>query len=299
MQKTSAVRNAILNSKESHDVLYPASLKAPVILASPHSGTDYPKDFVKSSRLDYLSLRRSEDSFIDQIFSDAPKYGLPLLCARFPRAYVDPNREPFELDPSMFEDQLPDYVNTQSSRVLAGVGTIAKIVANGENIYRDKLTFAEAANRITEHYRPYHKTLSKLLSEAKGLYGGYFLIDCHSMPSVGGPEDPDAGRLRADIILGDCFGNSCSEQLVSDVHNFFTQLNYKVGRNRPFAGGFSTQHYSKPNQRCHALQIEINRGLYMDEASIKPRPGMIKLKTDINKLMTMLTKIRSADLRCT
>ena len=299
MQEISAVRDTILNSKESHDVLYPASLKAPVILASPHSGTDYPKDFVKSSRLDYLSLRRSEDSFIDQIFSNAPKYGLPLLRARFPRAYVDPNREPFELDPSMFEDKLPDYVNTQSSRVLAGVGTIAKIVANGKNIYREKLTFAEAATRITEHYRPYHKTLSKLLSEAQGLYGGYFLIDCHSMPSVGGPKDPDAGKLRADIILGDCFGSSCSEHLMFTVHNFFTQLNYKVERNRPFAGGFSTQHYGKPNHRCHALQIEINRGLYMDETSIKPRPGMIKLQSDINKLMTMLAKIRPADLQST
>ncbi len=298
MQETYSVSDTSLSSKESHYVLYPDDLNAPVILASPHSGTDYPKDFIRSSRLDFLSLRRSEDSFIDQIFSDAPKYGLPLLCARFPRAYVDPNREPFELDPSMFLDKLPEYANTKSSRVLAGVGTIAKIVANGQNIYRDKLTFSEAATRITNHYRPYHKSLSKLLFEAKELFGGYFLVDCHSMPSVGGPEDPDAGRLRADIILGDCFGNSCSERLVSTVHNFFTQLNYKVERNRPFAGGFTTQHYGKPNQGCHALQIEINRGLYMDEAIIKPRPGMIKLQSDINKVMKMLAKIRRADLNC-
>ncbi len=281
----------------SHDVFAPARRSAPVILASPHSGTDYPGDFVAASKLDLLSLRRSEDSFVDELFANGPAHGLPLLRARFPRAYIDPNREPFELDPAMFEDALPEYANTRSSRVAAGLGTIARVVSSGQDIYAGKLKFADAAERINRHYRPYHRSLRHLLAETRKAFGGFFLIDCHSMPSIGGPYDPDAGRQRADIILGDCFGNACGAHLAVLVSECFADMGYSVERNRPFAGGFTTRHYGRPREGLHALQIEINRGLYMDEDKIRPTDGLETLKADIDRLLTMLGGIRAADLR--
>ena len=184
---------------QSWEVLAPAEQTVPVVVASPHSGRAYPADFVANSPLDLLALRRSEDSFVDELIGAAPDLGIPLLRALFPRAYIDPNREPFELDPDMFEDALPDYANTQSSRVAAGLGTIARVVSSGQEIYSAKLKFSEAAARINENYRPYHRTLRDLLDTTRRRFGHYVLLDCHSMPSVGGPHDPDAGRRRAGV----------------------------------------------------------------------------------------------------
>ena len=250
---------------QSWEVLAPAEQTVAVVVASPHSGKAYPADFVANSPLDLLALRRSEDSFVDELMAAAPDFGIPLLRALFPRAYIDPNREPFELDPEMFEDALPDYANTQSSRVAAGLGTIARVVSSGQEIYSKKLRFSDAAERINANYRPYHRTLRDLLDTTRRRFGHYVLIDCHSMPSVGGPHDPDAGRRRADMVLGDCFASSCSEQVVGLVESTLAARGYQVVRNKPFAGGFTTRHYGRPSQGLHTLQIEINRGLYMDE----------------------------------
>src|SRR5579862_10019249 len=142
----------------------PSGARRPLILASPHSGSDYPAEFLAASRLDPLTLRRSEDSFVDEIFGGAVELGAPLLKARFPRAYLDPNREPFELDPSMFSEPLPAYVNTRSPRVQVGLGTIARVVATGEEIYAQKLRFGDALSRVERLYRPYHRTLRQLLA---------------------------------------------------------------------------------------------------------------------------------------
>lgn len=278
------------------EVLAPEQQSAPVIFASPHSGTDYPPEFVASSPLDLPALRRSEDSFVDELFAAAPDHGMPLLRALFPRAYIDPNREPFELDPGMFEDALPDYANTQSSRVHAGLGTIARLVSSGQEIYGKKLRFAEAADRINANYRPYHRELRDLLDRTRQEFGCYLLIDCHSMPSVGGPHDPDAGRRRADIVLGDCFASACSEAVISKVESVFTARGYQVSRNKPFAGGFTTRHYGHPQQGLHALQIEINRALYMDEATIKRNGGMAKMTDDITAVIDALSGIDRNDL---
>ncbi|NKB19212.1 MAG: N-formylglutamate amidohydrolase [Alphaproteobacteria bacterium] len=278
------------------EVLAPEQQSAPVIFASPHSGTDYPSDFVANSPLDLTALRRSEDSFVDELFAAAPEHGMPLLRALFPRAYIDPNREPFELDPGMFEDALPDYANAQSSRVHAGLGTIAKLVSSGHEIYGKKLRFAEAAERINTNYRPYHRELRDLLDQTRQDFGCYLLIDCHSMPSVGGPHDPDAGRRRADIVLGDCFASACNEAVISTVEAVFAARGYQVSRNKPFAGGFSTRHYGHPQQGRHALQIEINRALYMDEASIKQNDGMAKMTNDITAVINTLSEIDYNDL---
>ena len=189
------------------DLKRPAVQSLPLVLASPHSGAEYPADFLAASRLDPLALRRSEDSFVDELFAAAPRLGAPLLSARFPRAYVDVNREAYELDPGMFCDALPEFVNAASPRVRMGLGTIPRLVASGEEIYTGKLRFAEVQRRIERHYRPYHRALSGLVEETAGLFGGYLLVDCHSMPSGVGSG---YGRAWADIVLGDCHGGACA-----------------------------------------------------------------------------------------
>src|SRR5438477_3643937 len=168
------------------DVRQPAARALPLVLASPHSGAEYPSDLLAASRLDPLTLRRSEDSFVDALFGAGPELGAPLLAARFPRAYLDVNREPWELDPAMFSDVLPAFVNARSPRVRMGLGTIARVVASGEEIYARKLRFAEARRRVEGLYQPYHHVLRRLVDETAAAFGGYLLIDCHSMPSAAG-----------------------------------------------------------------------------------------------------------------
>lgn len=250
------------------EVLRPAAQTIPVVFASPHSGNRYPPSFVAAARLDPLALRRSEDAFVDELFAAAPGLGAPLLRALFPRAYVDPNREPWELDPAMFAEPLPDFVNDRSPRVGAGLGTIARVVASGAEIYKGKLYFADAQARIDGLYRPYHAQLKDLLDRTAAQFGHAVLIDCHSMPSIGGPMDRDPGRRRVDFVLGDCFGAACAPKLMAAVESYLRGRGQTVARNDPYAGGFTTRHYGRPVENCHTLQIEINRALYMDERRI-------------------------------
>jgi len=164
------------------DIIEPLAQTAPLVFASPHSGRDYPVSFVAASQLDPVALRRSEDAFVDELYEQAPHLGAPLIRAHFPRAYVDPNREPWELDPKMFCDELPAWVNTTSPRVRAGLGTVAKVVTDGAEIYSGTITFAEAQSRIEHCYKPYHTALGALLQRTRDQFGAYLLIDCHSMP---------------------------------------------------------------------------------------------------------------------
>jgi N-formylglutamate amidohydrolase len=274
----------------------PERQTVPLVFTSPHSGRDYPPAFVAASVLDPVALRRSEDSYVDELFAAAPRLGAPLLKALFPRAFIDPNREPFELDPAMFSDDLPSYADTQSSRVAAGLGTIPRVISNGQEIYRGKLTFAEAAERINHYYRPYHKALAALVDDTVERFGCCVLIDCHSMPSVGGLLDPDAGRGRADFVIGDCFGNACEESISATVERALRARGHSVVRNKPFAGGFTTRHYGKPSIGVHALQIEINRALYMDEVKIERREGMDRLTGHMTDVMVALTGLAALDL---
>ncbi len=261
---------------------------SPLVFNSPHSGSDYPADFVAASPLDLATLRRSEDSFVDEIFAEAPKYGAPLLKALFPRAYLDVNREAFELDPGMFADSLPEHCNTASLRAAGGLGTIARVVADGKNIYREKLPFSEAERRVNTLYRPYHAALNGLLEGALQACGVAVLIDCHSMPSQGAPMHATA-RRPVEIILGDRFGTSCAPQISQLVDETLTSLGYLVARNNPYAGGHITGIYGKPEQGRHALQIEINRSLYMDEAAIVPMAGFARLNGHMSTLIAALT----------
>ena len=260
----------------------------PIVLASPHSGRDYPADLVAASRLDPVTLRRSEDSFVDEIFAVACRLGAPLLAASFPRAYVDVNREPYELDPAMFGEPLPEYANTRSPRVRIGLGTIARVVASGEEIYARKLSFAEAKSRIDNLYYPYHRALRQLLDETEAEFGAYLLIDCHSMPSAAAAA---CGHDAADIVLGDCHGSACEPQFVEAARRYLAARGFSVAINAPYAGGFTTGHYGHPQLGRHALQIEINRALYMDERHYRRKPALARLANDMAGLIARLGEI--------
>jgi N-formylglutamate amidohydrolase len=267
------------------DLQQPLARSLPLVLASPHSGTEYPADFLTASRLDPLALRRSEDSFVDELFGVAPRLGAPLLSARFPRAYVDVNREAYELDPGMFADALPKFVNACSPRVRMGLGTIARIVANGEEIYAEKLHFAEVERRIDCLYRPYHRVLRQLVDETAAVFGGCLLVDCHSMPSGAGSACAQDG---ADIVLGDCHGAACAPQILEAARRFLADRGFTVAINTPYAGGFTTGHYGRPDEHRHALQIEINRALYMNERSYRRKPYFARLVRDLAELIERL-----------
>lgn len=267
------------------EVVHPAQPTSPLVFSSPHSGNVYPAGFVAASRLDPIMLRRSEDAFVDELYADAPAAGAPLLKARFPRAFIDPNREPYELDPGMFASTLPEWVNRSSPRVGAGLGTIARVVANGAEIYRGKLDFAAAETWIAQLYRPYHNALGALLDQTAERFGRVLLIDCHSMPAVGGPMDRDPGKRRADFVLGDAHGTSCGQGVIDWADSCLSSLGYSVARNDPFAGGFITRHYGRPATGRHALQIEVNRRLYMDESRIARNANFPRLAADLARFV--------------
>ncbi len=279
------------------DLRAPTDRRVPMVFASPHSGNIYPASFVAQSALDPLTLRRSEDSHVDELFQAAPSCGAPLLRALFPRAYVDTNREPYELDPAMFDTPLPDFVNAQSPRVSAGLGTIARVVANGAEIYRHKLSFSEAQERIERFYRPYHAELRRLVDETFARFGAVLLIDCHSMPSIGGPTDQDTGASRVDMVLGDCYGRSCAALVVAAADKTLSDLGYRVVRNTPYAGGYTTRHYGQPTLGRHTLQIEVNRRLYMNETTHEKSAGFARLQHHLGILIAALTALPVSDLR--
>jgi N-formylglutamate amidohydrolase len=263
-------------------VARPGELKVPFVFNSPHSGRIYPSTFLAASRLDPHTLRRSEDSFVEELFGFVTELGAPLLHAHFPRAYLDVNREPYELDPVLFRDGLPHYANTQSVRVVGGLGTIARIVSESDEIYREPLSVEAALERINRLYTPYHETLSALLLEAKREFGLCVLIDCHSMPS-----HPVAAQSmgRPDFVLGDRFGTSCSGELTRLAASQLEALGYAVALNKPYAGGYITEHYGRPHKAQHVLQIEINRALYMDETRFEKSAGYERLRAGLETMV--------------
>src|SRR3984957_12987086 len=267
-------------------VAHPAVQTAPLVFASPHSGRCYSTEFLAASRLDPPGLRRSEDSFVDELFAAAAGFGAPLVRATFPRAWCDPNREAWELDPGMFADPLPSWVNTTSPRVSAGLGTIARVVASGEAIYRGKLAFAEAERRIETCWKPFHDTIATLVEDTRVRFGQCVLIDCHSMPSH--VQANGRGERLADVVLGDAHGTACAPHITRFVERRLHDLGYRVRRNDPYAGGFIPRHYGRPRQQVHALQIEIARGLYMDEARFERSAGFRGIQQDMGQLIEAL-----------
>ena len=259
-------------------IQHPESGPSALLFNSPHSGRIYPKAFLAASRLDPLALRRSEDMDVDHLFSDVTAAGASLMTVEFPRAYCDVNREPYELDPKMFAERLPPYVNTASLRVASGLGTVPRTVGDGQDIYRGSLPIAEAFDRIECLYKPYHRALSRQLITAHRRYGFALLVDCHSMPSAAVTRSES---YRCDIVIGDRFGASADPDIPDQIEAYLRNCGYQVARNRPYAGGFITEHYGAPATGIHALQIEVNRALYMDERRMERLPNFERLKGDL------------------
>ena len=281
---------------EPVSVLRPERRVLPVVLVSPHSGRDLPPHFRATVRLDERELRRSEDCFVDELFSGGPEAGAPLIVANFARAFLDVNREAFELDPGMFEAPLPGYVNSRSPRVQAGLGTIARVVSQGKEIYNRKLNLDEALARIRDYYIPFHETVQSAIAETREAFGACLLLDCHSMPSSGVGQTANDKQL-ADFVLGDCYGSACAEIVVRTAEAWLKERGYSVGRNSPYAGGFTTRHYGRPATGIHALQVEINRRLYMDEPTLAKKPEFAALRDDMTGLVAKLGAIGPEALR--
>lgn len=262
------------------EVIAPSEQTRPFVFNSPHSGRTYPEGFLASSRLDPLAIRASEDHYVDQLFDKVAQFGVPFLKANFPRAWLDVNREPYELDPKMFDGELPSYVNKNSIRVAGGLGTIPKIVAEKKEIYNHRLSVDESLDRIEYLYRPYHETLRKLIARTHAKFGYAFLVDCHSMPSMAGYGEKS---LRPDFIIGDRYGTSADKCLTQIALLLLNNMGYHAISNKPYAGGFITEHYGRPQKNLHALQIEINRGLYIDEQTLEFKPAFDRLKSDLQQ----------------
>lgn len=266
-------------------VMGPSNQSVPAVFNSPHSGRIYPEGFLRTTRLDALALRRSEDCFIDELFGAAAELGCPLLKANFPRAFLDVNREPYELDPAMFGDRLPDFANTSSMRVAGGLGTIPRIVSEHEEIYSRPLTFTEAEARIERLYKPYHDTLRQLVEGTLARFGGCVLVDCHSMPSTAAPPVAGGGRTRADVVLGDRYGSTAAATVTAGFERAFLAHGFAVVRNKPYAGGYITQSYGRPRDGLHAVQVEINRALYMDERALRPNHNYRPVRTALGAVI--------------
>ena len=261
------------------------ALASPLVFASPHSGRLYPAGLMAASQLDALAIRRSEDALVDQLVLGGLEVGASLICAAFARAYIDVNREPYELDPGMFEDELPDFARGCSPRVAAGLGSIARIVGEGQEIYDRKLTFAEARSRIEAIHEPYHAALKALVEQAQAGYGAALLVDWHSMPAAAARP---VGRDGCDVVLGDRFGSSCAARVIDAVEAAFSDLGYRVSRNTPYAGGYTTEAYGRPLAGSHSLQVELNRSLYLDEASLEPHAGYEALRANLEVVFRVM-----------
>ena len=261
----------------------PLSETVPLLFNSPHSGNYYAPEFIAASRLDPHAIRQSEDMFVDKLLADAPELGAAVMAAQHPRAYVDLNRAPYELEQALFSDTLPPHIDRHSARAATGLGTVPRLVAENTPIYDTKLLFAEAEKRIETIYHPFHRRLADEMTALHNRHGYAVLIDTHSMPSQA--TRVSAGDKPIDFVIGDRHGRSCAPQLSDWLASFLSVRGWSVARNKPYAGGFITSRYGKPGENHHAVQIEINRSIYMNEASYKPHAGFQKLQMQINELI--------------
>jgi len=276
------------------EIIEPADWQGPLIFNSPHSGNIYPPAFLATARLDLAQLRRSEDSFVDELFGGVVRRGFPLMRAHFPRCYIDVNREPYELDPRMFDGRLPSFANTRSMRVAGGLGTVARVVGDAQEIYDQRIPVDDALRRIDGLYKPYHRALRRLVTRVHRDFGAAILVDCHSMPSIAGNRDE---RPRADVVIGDRYGTSCVAVVADTIEAALQEAGYSVSRNKPYAGGFITEHYGNPPAGLHAIQLEINRALYMDERKFERIASFRRLAGHLDTLAERLAAISLEELR--
>ena len=279
--------------KTAYEVLHPDRSRSCVVFASPHSGRDYDWSFMRTTMLDDHAIRSSEDAFVDQFFDCAPLFGASFIKAGAPRAFIDLNRSSEELDPALIEGVRRQGHNP---RIASGLGVIPRVVANGRAIYRGKMSLAEARLRIETYWQPYHDKLSQLLAEAHVRHGQAVLIDCHSMPHEAMDGVARSGGVRPDVVLGDRFGAAASCEVVDRVEQALVDAGFKVTRNTPFAGAYVTQAYGRPSRAQHAVQVEIDRSLYMNEALIRPNGNFEAVRTALRQVVEQIAQIGQARL---
>lgn len=259
-----------------------------VVFASPHSGRNYPAGFLRASVLDERTIRSSEDAFVDTLLDGVPTLGAPLLAAAAPRAWLDLNRAADELDPALIEGT---RLAAHNPRVASGLGVIPRVVAAGRAIYRGKITRAEAEARIDGHWRPYHDCLRALMESARAEFGGAILIDVHSMPHEAMDCIAGTGLRRPEIVLGDRFGTAAGADVIERVESAFHRAGFRTVRNTPFAGAYIAQTYGQPSRGHHAIQVEIDRALYMNEREIRPNGNFMSFRRQLHAVLAEITGI--------
>jgi N-formylglutamate deformylase len=278
-------------TQTAYELTHPDQRTSCVVFASPHSGRDYSSAFMRSTILDKLTIRSSEDAFVDELFSSAPSFGSPFLCAGMPRSFVDLNRSPDEMDPALIHGVRKQGHNP---RVASGLGVIPRVVANGRSIYRGKLDQTEADRRIDLYWRPYHTALEALMDQAHARFGQAVLIDCHSMPHEAMDGIARSGARRPEVVLGDRFGAAASGDVVDRIEAAFVSAGFVVSRNAPFAGAYITQAYGRPSRRQHAVQVEIDRALYMNERTVQPNARFATVQRTLQGVIAEIASIGQA-----
>lgn len=272
-------------SRHPYRLTVPDVVTSALVVSSPHSGRIYEGAFLRASVLDAQRIRSSEDAYVDLLLARAPSLGVPLLAAEMPRAMIDLNRAPEELDPAVVRDVPRGPANP---RISSGLGVIPRVVAQGRPIYDGKISREEAARRIDRIWRPYHVCLGRLLDAAEARFGRAFLLDVHSMPHEA-VDGPGLTGHAPDIVLGDRYGTSAGASLVDAAEAIFTGLGFRVARNAPFAGAYIIQTYGRPARGRHALQVEIDRAIYLDEARVLPNARFEDVR---DRLTTALAQLR-------
>lgn len=286
-----------LETAETFTLLHPAESRPrlPVLLNSPHSGENFPDRFLARSQLSRQVLRKASDLYVDRLIEPAVHLGATMMRAHFPRSFIDLNREPLELDPRLIAGVLPAEANTRSLRVAGGLGTVPRVIGDQVEIYAGKLTLEEALERIETYYMPYHRRLGLALASLRESHGFACLIDCHSMPS----STRGAAGSTPDLVVGDRFGASAAPGLLEAFEDLAREEGFRVERNQPYAGGYITEFYGRPDQGLHAFQIEINRALYMDERSLEPHAGFAVLAKGLESVLAKFFAGEAFEIRTT
>jgi N-formylglutamate amidohydrolase len=272
---------------DAFDLYLPRVQTVPVVFASPHSGRDYATTFGDQSRLDGLTLRSSEDAYVDQLFTVAPLHGAPLLTARAPRAYLDLNRAADELDPALI-DGVPR--SPHNPRIASGLGVVPRVVSGARHIYAGRIARADADARLNRFWHPYHRQLRDLMQDTVSDFGTAILIDCHSMPHEAIESHIRPGTQSPDIVLGDRFGAAASGDVVARIEAAFQAAGLRVARNTPFAGAYIAQAYGRPSRGQHVVQVEIDRALYLDEARVEMRSDFADFAQLIRGVIARITE---------
>ncbi len=270
----------------------PAASESCAVFSSPHSGADYPETLMRRTQLSPLQIRSSEDAFVDELFGAAPGCGAPLIAAQIPRACVDLNRAPDDLDPALIAGASRRYLNP---RIAAGLGVIPRVVAEGRAIIEGKIPLAEANRLLASYWRPYHAALGALVEERRRRFGAAVLFDCHSMPRDAIHSAPSVGGRVPDVVLGDRFGAACARWLTEAVGDAFRAEGFTVARNAPFAGGYITQAYGRPREGAHAIQIEVDRSLYMDERRIERLESFDEVRGRLSAVVARIAALRPGE----